>query len=235
MASRRSTAQEVRARIERGGDRLWRIDDCADLSAGAVAQALSRLAREGVVDRVAKGVYHRPRETVIGPSVPTRAGVAAAATGLSIHPTGLAAANLLGFTTQNPATMQVTVTSAGVPRSLGGARVTTRRPASYARMSSPDAALLEFLRVRGASSDLDPEATVDRLLLLLARDDTWSRLVRVASDEPPRVRAILGAAGQQLGMPDRSLRVLSASLNPLSRFEFGVLRGLVHAKEWQAK
>lgn len=230
-----NTSREVRRRIERGGDRLWRIADFADLPPAAVAQVLSRLARAGEIDRVAKGVYHLPRETVLGPSRPERDAVARAATSAAVHPTGLAAANLLGFTTQNPASPQLAVSSAAKPRSLAAARVTTRRPASRAKLSTSDAALLEFLRARGATSDLDADATISRLLVLLDRDDAWARLVKIALDEPPRVRAMLGAAGEQLGADERALRRLRSSLNPLSRFDFGILRGLEHARKWQAK
>jgi len=36
-------------------------------------------------------------------------------------------------------------------------------------------------------------------------------------------------------MPPRLLDRLRKSLNPLSRFDFGRLASLRHAKEWQAK
>lgn len=42
---------QVRQRIERAGERLWRLDDFADYPFNAVAQALSRLTREGTVER----------------------------------------------------------------------------------------------------------------------------------------------------------------------------------------
>lgn len=53
--------------------------------------------------------------------------------------------------------------------------------------------------------------------------------------EPPRVRAMLGALGQQAGSPRDKIRQLRESLNPLSRFDFGPLAALEHAREWQAK
>ena len=46
---------------------------------------------------------------------------------------------------------------------------------------------------------------------------------------------MLGALGQQAGVPERELHLLRKTLNPLSRFEFGDLRVLKHAREWQAK
>lgn len=49
------------------------------------------------------------------------------------------------------------------------------------------------------------------------------------------MRATLGALGQDLGMPESVLAPLRASLNPLSRFDFGSLASLRSAKEWQGK
>ena len=46
---------------------------------------------------------------------------------------------------------------------------------------------------------------------------------------------MLGAMGQELNMPTRTLDRLRRSLNPISRFDFGRLRALRHAKEWQAR
>ena len=61
------------------------------------------------------------------------------------------------------------------------------------------------------------------------------RLLRVATTEPPRVRALLGAFGQVLRTPDALLMGLRRSLHPLSRFEFGVFGVLPTAEAWQAK
>jgi hypothetical protein len=46
---------------------------------------------------------------------------------------------------------------------------------------------------------------------------------------------MLGALGEQIGTNPKALRRLRDSLNPFSRFDFGELVGLTHAREWQAK
>jgi hypothetical protein len=95
--------------------------------------------------------------------------------------------------------------------------------------------LLDFLRKRGESSELSPEETVEKLLGYFSEKGRFDRLVGVAQSEPPRVRAMLGAIGQQLGHHETMLLSLRQSLNPLSRFDFGLLAALAHAREWQAK
>jgi hypothetical protein len=94
---------------------------------------------------------------------------------------------------------------------------------------------LDFLRNRGAASELTPEETLQRLLRHFREAETFERLAGVALTEPPRVRAILGAIGQQLGKRQTLLGYLRAGLNPLSRFDFGILSGLRYAFAWQAK
>ena len=56
-----------------------------------------------------------------------------------------------------------------------------------------------------------------------------------ASSEPPRVRALIGAIGEEIRRRPTALKRLRASLNPVSRFEFGMLKGLSYAGRWQAK
>lgn len=197
--------------------------------------ALSRLAREGFVRRERKGVYYRPRPTPFGMSLPSGSASAALALRAPVHPAGLTAANVLGFTTQNPARLEYATPAHDPPRALADANVRTRRPASREGLPVEDGALLEFLRDRGRSSDLSPEATYERLYQLLRDPSRFARLARAALDEPPRVRAMLGALGTEVGADEAALRRLRKSLNPLSRFDFGLLRGLPHAREWQAQ
>ncbi len=104
-----------------------------------------------------------------------------------------------------------------------------------ADVSETDAALLDFLRNRGESSELSPEETVEKLLGYFREPGRFERLLKAAPSEPPRVRAMLGAIGQQIGQPESGLARLRKSLNPLSRFDFGILAALAYARQWQAK
>jgi Family of unknown function (DUF6088) len=234
----RNTAQTVRQRIESGGERVWRLADFQGMPFTAVAQTLSRLARRGVIQRLGKGMYYRPRQTAFGLSKPNRTQIRSLPVRRQgVFPAGIAAANLLGFTTQNPARVEVATDGLSLPRLIVGQDtvIHTRRPESWRELSETDAALLDFLRNRGASSELSPEDTVDKLLGYFREPGRFARLLKVAPSEPPRVRALLGAIGQQLGQPAGRLAALRKSLNPLSRFDFGILAVLKHARHWQAR
>ncbi len=232
------TAETVRRRIEASGERVWRMADFEGMPFMAVAQALSRLARQGVIQRLGKGVYYRSRPTAFGASRPNSAQVRSLPIRRRrVFPAGIAAANVLGFTTQNPARVEVATNGPSLPRLIVGKEtvIHTRRPESWRALSETDAALLDFLRNRGKSSELSPEETVDKLLDYFREPGRFDRLLKIAPSEPPRVRAMLGAIGQQLGQPESRLSALRRSLNSLSRFDFGNLAVLEYAREWQAK
>jgi len=235
---RTSVADWVRRRVRQGGERLWRFADFRGASFTAVAQALSRLTRDGELQRLSKGIYYRPRTTAFGRSVANPAAIRRLAEDeRTIFPAGVPAANLLGFTTQASSQAEVATSRLSLPRKLVGddTVVYTRRPAAWAGLSEADAAWLDFLRRGARTSELSPEETARRTLALLAEPGCYERLVRVAPHEPPRVRAILGAIGEEIGTKRAILDRLRDSLNPLSRFDFGLLASLPSARQWQAK
>jgi hypothetical protein len=231
-------ASIVRQRIEDGGERLWRLEHFCDLPFMAVAQALSRLSREGIIERLSKGIYYRGRATAFGKSQPNSMLIQKLlATRMAVFPSGIAAANLLGFTTQNAARREIATIGSSVPRKLVGSNtvIHARRPEAWAGLSEIEAALLDFLRRGARMSDLSPAETGRMAIRLMAEKGRFPRLLKVAASEPPRVRAILGALGEEVGITRAVLRPLRASLNPFSRFDFGLLTGLPHARKWQAK
>jgi hypothetical protein len=155
----------------------------------------------------------------------------------TVFPSGIAAANLLGFTTQTARRSEVATSALSLPRKLIGSEavVHTRRPEAWASLSETDAAFLDFLRRGGKTSELSPTETIARTVALLSEKGRFERLLKVADSEPPRVRAILGAIGEQIGKKTAAIRRLRASLNPFSKFDFGLLAGLPGARHWQAK
>ncbi|MEQ1573240.1 MAG: DUF6088 family protein [Vicinamibacterales bacterium] len=231
-------ARLVRERIEQGGERVWRLEDFQDLPFSATARALSRLAHRKVIERLSKGVYYRARPTAFGASRPNPATISKLASDRKdVFPSGISAANLLGFTTQTARRGEVATSAGSLPRKLLGLDtvIHTRRPEAWSALSAEDAALLDFLRSGGKASELPPEQTVQRTLALLSQTSRFHRLLRVAATEPPRARAVIGALGEQLGIKPAALKTLRASLNPLSRFDFGVFAALPNATDWQAR
>jgi hypothetical protein len=196
------------------------------------------MTKDGTVERLYKGVYYRARETAFGKSRPSPNAIRGLAwRRKAVFPSGLAAANFLGFTTQTGKQDEVATTALSLPKKLVGPELVihTRRPRAWESLTAADAALLDFLRHAGKFSELGQEETIRRTLDLLSEDQRIDRLLRVAGSEPPRVRAVLGALGECIGANPKDLHRLRISLNPLSRFDFGLLVGLPDSLTWQAK
>jgi len=232
-----NTALYIHRQILEQGEGYWRHSDFTGLPPAAVSKTLSRMAKEGELERVSKGLYYRPRQTRFGRSRPSQSEIQKLPVAQTLQPAGLSAANLLGFTTQNSIQSEFATSANSVPRTIIGSRakVHTRRPETWKHLSNTEAALLDLLRSRAKLSELSQSQTKQRLLECFSEGVSFERLVAVADAEPPRVRAMLGAIGQELGKSRQYLQKLRQSLNPLSKFDFGILRNLRYAEDWQGK
>lgn len=113
MVGRGKSPQSIDARIvasirKRGQGSVVVPSDFLDLgSRQAVDVALHRLARQGTIRRLARGVYDFPkRHPVLGPLTPSTEAIARALAGRDrtrIQPAGAYAANVLGLSEQVPA------------------------------------------------------------------------------------------------------------------------------------
>lgn len=225
---------------------LLTATDIPGATPGAASKALSRLAKQGLIRRVRKGLYYIPKQTLLGTSQPSEADLIHRKLGSRARPTGLTAANVLGFTTQVAAQLELAAYATARPRGMDGLRLRLHlRPRGRTTELPPlDGALLEFLRDRGGHSELAPEKTWARARKILLEGESsplseGSLRLRQLRDaallEPPRVRAILGALMQSAGLPESLWGPLRDSLNRLSRFDFGVFRDMPNAREWQAR
>ena len=227
-----STAKAVFKIVTTGSDRVFTNSDFAHLPRAAVSLALSRLAKQGELKRISRGVYYRARQTIVGSS---KAGQGAIELSLlqGARPSGLSAASLLGFSTQQPAKPTYAIPQRDAVTRVKGVRMIRQR--ANHDLSSEDGALLEFIRDRAKWSELTDSATLDKLKTLCMDQHRYERLAKAALTEPPRVRAILGAIGELSGVDAKVLKVLADSLNPTSKFDFGRLAFLPNAKSWRAK
>jgi hypothetical protein len=157
--------------------------------------------------------------------------------GRRARPTGVTAANLLGLSTQVAAQPEFAAYAGARPRGLDSARLHLRPYRGGPELEPVDAALLEFLRDRGRHGELEAEETFRRLRSILAGASSTGlrRLREAALVEPPRVRAILGALMETAERPPSLWKPLRNSLNPLSRFDFGLFHELPNAREWQSR
>ena len=238
----KSLSTVVRTRIEHGGpDRLWTFPDFKDLDSPlAVAAALSRLSRAGFIQRVRRGVYYRSKPTVFGETKPQAEAVVEAVAkrnGVNTMPGGPAFYNRLGLTDQVSGAVTVAADRPLALRTVQGVPVkaVVRPLRLQAGIRSDERVVLDVLR----QPDGVPGASVADVLqriksLLKNRQLDLKRLVRFAGPEPPRVRAILGAIGDDLGRRN-DVASLRGRLHPLTSYRVRGDIPLVHASEWRIR
>jgi hypothetical protein len=236
-----SVARVVLSRIRRGGeDRLWTYNDFADLPSFAVAAALSRLTKKRRIRRVQKGVYYVPRVTRFGTTNPDPPSVVAAVLtrrGIAWSPTGHAAYNRMGLTTQVSPTTTFAVSRKVRLASAGPNTKLSVRPAAAVRSASADErAVLDALRDLRWIPDTTPENVIARVSdLFRSNRISFERVARFARWEPPRVRAVLGAIGSSIVADPDILEELKASLNPMTHFSLGLSNKLATARKWNIR
>ena len=237
-----SLASRLATRVSRGpGDRIWTYEDFADLESPmtAVAAALSRLTRKGILRRIRRGMYYKPAITRFGESRPDpNSAIEAALRGhgtLGIV-TGLEAWRRLGLTTQITSESMLISSKRLRISPVMGHRVRAAIRSSARGSRGNERAVLDALRAIRRIPGTTPDSVLDWARFhLRAGTLDFPALVRMAKKEPPRVRALLGALMEDASLKDtEDMRdILRSSLNPLTTYRIpGALEHLKTAKEW---
>ncbi len=234
-----SVARTVLRRIERGGeDRVWTYKDFCRPARPCRSRSAESAGEKTRIRRVRKGVYYVPRVTRFGTTSPDSSSVAAAVLrrrGIAWSPTGLAAYNRLGLTTQVSPT---TTFAVGRKVRLASARSGTKlsfRPVVRGA-SAVERAVLDALRDMRWIPDTTPENVLARIAdLFRSKRVSFERVARFSRREPPRVRAMLGAIGSSIGADPDVLDELKGSLNPMTHFSLGLSGKLETAREWNIR
>jgi hypothetical protein len=175
--------------------------DFLDLgSRAAIDQALSRIVRAGVLRRLARGVYDRPKQHpllgALPPSLPSVAAAIARSTGSQIQVSGPQAANQLGLSTQVPA--RLSYLTNGATRSIRvGSRVIDFRhasPRALAGAGTVAGLVIQALRYLGRHA---LTADVIASLRNKLRDDDSKALKTHVPQVPAWMRPALSAITQQ--------------------------------------
>jgi hypothetical protein len=154
----------------------------------AVESALSRLATAGEVMRVRKGLYWRGKETRFGMTRPSPLDVAIAVAGPGSGPSGVAAAQMLGLTTQVPGTVEVAAPGK-VPEPLLGVRFRSRPYSRQARKLRPiEVAVLELLR-DPAAAEVSWSDVERRIAELMADKKVRTSVLADEATEEPHPKA----------------------------------------------
>ncbi len=205
--------------------------DALGLSSSEViagAKALGRLTDKGVIRRARKGYYYRPKVSVFGEQKPREDVLL----GLYLfdnnkqtaYVTGTRLYNRLGLTTQVPNIIRVASLDRQIKGKVGNLVV---KPAkSYVKVTSERVRYLEILDVMKDFNIIPDLQKKDGLAYLKKairnlENGEIKKLVNYGISYPPKVRALLGAV-LQANTECQDLNVLKKSINPTSRYLYGI-------------
>ncbi len=205
----------------------------------SAAKAMERLQKKGVVKKVSKGVFYKPKQTVFGelkPDYREQLKQYLFKNGKRIaYETGLSLYNRLGLTTQVPYRIKIASRSNRISINRGPLKADAVK--SYVEVTDKNYQLLGFL---DAIKDIKkiPDSNVRTSVKIIAAkikklDDRKKReLVKYAMLYPPRVRALLGAILENMNS-NIETKKLKDSLNPLTKYKLGLKeQDLPSIKDW---
>ncbi|MEO6686042.1 MAG: DUF6088 family protein [Dyadobacter sp.] len=194
----------------------------------SAAKTMERLQKKGLVRKLSKGKFYKPKMTVFGEKQPGEQDLLKSylyQKGQRIaYVTGTSLYNQLGLTTQIPSVIQIASRSRRNLSGIGAIKVSPVK--SYVEVTEENYNILGFL---DAMKDLKqiPDLNVsDALTLFKTRikgleQEEQGQIVAYALSYPPRVRALLGAILEDI-KNKTDLSKLKESLNPLTKFELGI-------------
>lgn len=209
-----SVANQVRRRVVGSSNRFWRADDFTG-SRAAVLRELSRLAGDGKLWHVRRGLYWRGVETMLGMSHPSSVQLVQELVGRDgVGPAERSAALALGLSAQHPRHDIIAVPVR--PPSAINSRIVLkdrsgREGRSKQKLNWHEVALLEVLSDWSRLIELPREEAISQVTGLLQSDKVRPlRLAQAARYEPAVVREGLRGLMSISGMHEEAAHIQPA-------------------------
>ena len=207
-----------------------------------VAKILERLQKDGLIKKISKGTFYKPKKTIFGELKPDEQELLkpylfenkkriAYITGNYLY-------NQLGLTTQLTSVLKIACQSKRIYVNTGA--IKAKPVKSYTEVTDQNYQILGFL---DAMKDLKtiPDINIKSAVKILSslvnklNSEELNKMIEYALLYPPRVRALLGAIIESQ-IEGGDIRKLNNSLNPLSVFKLGISSEILKtALKWNIK
>ena len=208
----------------------------------AASKSIERLIKKEIIKRISTGVFYKPKRTVFGELKPDEEKIITPylfKNGKRIaYITGLLLYNKMGLTTQIPKEISIASNKKRIYISKGN--IKAKAVKSYVEVTNDNYKMLELLDALKDFKkipDLDKKSSISILTRKISELEKKQvkKLIEIALEYPPRVRAFLGALLENI---DKNINIksLDDSLNPLSEYELGLTKDILPtAEKWNIK
>ena len=200
---------------------------------------LSRMEKQGLIVKVSKGKYYKPRQTVFGTLQPSREEFVKdllVKNGKTIgYLTGYAVWNKMGLTSQISNLIEIGVNQHRNKKRRGNYDIRfTLQPNPITRMNIPLLQILDAVKAVKIIPDATIDDTIRRLITLigeLSRKDA-NLLTILAEKYTPHTRSITGAILELGGYTELASK-LKMTLHPSTKYNIGVSADVLpNRKNW---
>ena len=200
---------------------------------------LSRMEAKGLVAKVGKGRYYKPRQSVFGTLQPSREEIVKdllVKEGKAIgYLTGYAVWNKMGLTTQIPNIIEIgsNIHRNRTKRGIYSIRFVLQ-PNNITRTNIPLLQLLDAIKSVKLIPDTTISDSISRLYAMIGElaEKDKAKIVAFSMKYPPQTRAILGAMMELIGNTELADKLLE-TLNPMTIYKIGVTDDILqNHKNW---
>ncbi|TDT46695.1 hypothetical protein CLV90_0753 [Maribacter spongiicola] len=210
----------------------------------AVIKHLNRMATSGKINKLSKGKYYKPQETVFGTLLPDQNQIVKDLLEedgkLVGYITGYSVYNSLGLTTQVSNTIQIGKREIRPSFKRGRFRISfIKQKNTINKENIPLLRLLDAMRYVKKIPDTNIAKSCIRFMALLRElnSSEQKRIIKLAFKYSPATRALLGALLREIDCKTAAeIRNLQDSLNPITVYNLGISeKVLSNAKYWNIK
>lgn len=203
----------------------------------AMAKIMSRLVQKGIIDRLERGKYYKPRKTAFGMLKPSEDEILKALLLTNDgYLSGTGAFNQLGLTSQVASTIVLAVPEFRPPKEVGGLKIKFRRsPVKATNKNKAVLQLLDAIRYIKKIPDTTPDEALKGIIAQVKKlsNEEKNIMLQAAMKYNPATRALTGAIFE-LTCPLFSTDKLFKSLNPLSQYKIGISNKILPNKtKWK--
>lgn len=207
----------------------------------AAIKALNRMVKSGQLEKIAKGKFYKPKETIFGVLKPDMAQLIKDLLEINGKPvgyvTGLGVFNQLGLTTQVSAVIHIGRNTTRPRTQREQYRIFfIQQKNIITKRNIPLLRILDAIRDIKKIPDTSLLNIVKRLQAIIGDISSKDKheMVKLALNYPPSTRAVLGfildtSADAQIAEP------LRESLNPLTTYNIGISRHWLDARKWNIR
>lgn len=205
-------------------------------SSGNVIRKLNRMAKSGVIKRLSKGRFYKPKRTMFGDLKPTQEEIVKdllEKEGQVVgYLTGISIFGQLGLTTQISNIIEIGVNGKKNNTRRGVFTIRFVQQANMINKSNiPLLQLLDSIKKIKHIPDSTPDISYNRIKSIVKSLDEKSidLIIKLSMKYTPMTRAILGAIMEDLYGEEKAL-TLRDSLNPITIYKVGLTKKVLNTK-----